>query len=635
MFTDIVGFGALTQTDEAHALKLLDQHNQLLRPVFQRFNGTEIKAIGDSFLVEFASALEAATCALEIQRVLRDYNAGIDDPSRIQLRIGVHLGDVVQSAGDVFGDAVNIAARIEPLAEPGGVCVTEPVFAQVRNKLDALFERLPPTELKNVKFPVEVYKLEAKGNRDKVPSRELAPGVLHRLAVLPFSNMSPDPQDEFFADGLTEELITELARVPGCQVIARTSIMRYKTSPKGIKDVGRELRVDCALEGSVRKSGHRIRITAQLIDTQSEAHLWADRFDLELGELFELQSEIASRVANALKVELEPQQRDALGKSATRNVEAFEYYLKGRQVWWQAGDANYRAAILYFEKAIELDPNFALAYCGLADSHALLGNHGYVPLKEALKRAETAAKRALELDPDLADAHVSLAPVLYNRYDWAGAETELRRAVALDPNNVLAHYWLAVVVAVGGRLQEALEESRKAATLDPLSRQAVLSPAGWLYNLRDYDGAISYLDEVERRLGFRTEIYRGLNEMCLGRYDSALENLRKAASGSFESAPNRRALLAVACARAGKSDESQRILNRLVEEAQVGRAPAGVVALVYGALGDNDRAFEWFDRAFEERTVLGVEDLKIDPLLDGIRSDPRYPELLRKFLIEP
>jgi adenylate cyclase len=631
MFTDMVGFTARTQENEARALRMLDTHNQLLRPIFPRYHGTEVKSIGDSFLVEFESTLEAVTCAVEIQRALREYAPTTEEPWRIRVRIGIHLGDVVRSGTDVLGDAVNLASRIEPLADPDGVCVTEPVFEQVRNKIDADFERIPLPQLKNVRSALNVYRLVPRSDPRGSPATGDGAPARHRLAVLPFSNMSPDPVDEFFADGLTEELITELARVPGCQVIARTSVMRYKKEPKAIRDVGRELGVDVALEGSVRKSGARVRITAQLVDAKSEAHLWADRFDREFGEIFALQSEIATRVAGALKVELEPQVRTALGKHATQNLAAYESYLKGRQCWWQSGETNYRTAIRYFEKAIELDPTFALAYCGLADSHALLGNHGHVPLAEALGRAEAAARKALELDSDLADGHVSLAPVLYNRYDWAGAERELRQAIRLEPNHVLGHYWLGVATAVQGKLDEALDEMEKAAGLDPLSRPAVLAPATVLYLKRRFEDALTYLDDLERRTGFRADYTRGMVELALGRSEAALEHVRKGLAGPLETDPIRRAGLTIVLARAGRTEESEAGRRQLEEDARAGKVPAGALALVYAGLGEKDRAFEWFDKAYEERTALVVEDLQVDPLLDGLRSDARYAALRKRF----
>ena len=630
MFTDMVGFTALTQRDEARALRVLEQHNQILRPLFGRFRGSEVKSIGDSFLVEFESALEAVNCALELQRAIARFNSDVSDNAQFHVRIGIHLGDVVHTDGDVFGDAVNIASRIEPLADPDGICVSEPVASQVRDKLDATFERLERPELKNVEATIGVYRVVPRRDGRSVDLRGAEVSTVRRLAVLPFSNLSPDPEDEFFADGLTEELISELARIPDCQVIARTSVMRYKSAPKGIKEVGRDLGVEVALEGSVRKSAGRIRVTAQLIDVRSEAHLWSERYDRDFGEIFDLQSEIAARVAGALKIQLDPRERGAT-RPPTRNTEAFENYLKGRQHWWQSGEQGYRTAIRYFEKAIEVDPAFALAYCGLADSHALLGNHGYVPMAEALDRAEAAARRALAIDSTLADGYISLAPVLYNRYDWTGAEDLLRRAILLDPNNVLGHYWLAVAAGGRGKLEDALEHSRIAASLDPLARQTALSPAVYLYALHRYAEALQYLADAEARVGYRSDYYLALCELGLGHVDSALEHFRRAASGEFQTWPARRTGLAIGLARAGRTEEFQRHLDRLTEDAEAHRIPSGCVAKVHAAVGEKDSAFEWFDRAYEERSALVVEDLVSDPLLDGLRTDPRFEALLRKF----
>ena len=453
----------------------------------------------------------------------------------------------------------------------------------------------------------------------------------HRLAVLPFLNISPDAADGYFADGLTEELISTVSHIGGLRVIARTSVMRFRDDPRSAHRAARELRVGTLLEGSVRKAGDDLRITAQLIDARNEEPVWSATFDRRLENVFAIQKEIAQRIAESLKVEMRAPQWDAIGRPPTTSLAAYEYYLKGRQLWWQGGEPSYRAAILHFEKAIELDPDYALAFCGLADSYALLGNQGYIPLSDALEKAEVAARKALALNPNLADAHVSLAPVLYNRYDWPGAEVELRRAVALDSNNVLAHYWLAIDLSVQGKVDEALEHAKRAAAIDPLSRQSALQPAVFLYEKRDFEAAIAYMEEVERRIGLRSEVYRGLCELGLGRLDSALEDLRRAASGPMEKAPGRRTFLAIAFGRAGRTEESRKILDQLEVEARSGPVPAGLLAVAFSALGDRDRAFEWFDRAFEQKTVLGVEDLMVDPLLDGIRSDPRFPGLLRKF----
>lgn len=253
MFTDMVGYTALAQADEATALQVLERHNRLLRSVFPRYRGTEIKTVGDAFLVEFESALEATQCAIEVQRVLHEYNLSPPDEWKVRIRIGVHVGDVVQTDGDVLGDAVNVASRIEALAEPGGICLTQQVVDQVQNKIEAPLTRLPAASLKNVRFPVNVYKVVLPWESPGPTASIVAAGGGRQLAVLPLTNISPDPKDEYFADGLTEELISSLSHVRGLSVIARTSVMSYKTSPKSVAQVGSELGVDTILEGSVRR----------------------------------------------------------------------------------------------------------------------------------------------------------------------------------------------------------------------------------------------------------------------------------------------------------------------------------------------------------------------------------------------
>ena len=273
MFTDMVGYTALTQSNESLALEILDRHNRLLRPIISKYRGKEIKTIGDSFLVEFDSAVDAVKCAIEIQTFLRDYNTSSGEEWRIKLRIGIHLGDVVHKQGDIFGDAVNIASRIEPLASPEGICVSEQVFDQVRNKVSYQFSKLEEKELKNVRYNVDVFKIILPWDSSATSFQDKKPVPSNRIAVLPFTNISPDPSDEYFADGMTEEIIDRLSQVKGLRVIARTSVMNYKKKERKVSEIGSELGVQTLVEGSVRKAGNRIRVTAQLIDTATEEHL--------------------------------------------------------------------------------------------------------------------------------------------------------------------------------------------------------------------------------------------------------------------------------------------------------------------------------------------------------------------------
>lgn len=301
MFTDIVGFSSLTQKNERLALELLEEHRKIVRPIIASHNGHEIKTIGDAFLIEFGSALEATQCAIDVQKSLHDYHQRSTAERRIHLRVGVHVGDVVQRQSDILGDAVNIASRIEPLAEADGICISEQVYAQVRNKLDCQIEELGPHELKNIDYPVNVYRILPPWEDSAMAQVRLD---RKRVAVLPFLNISPDPNDAYFADGLTEELMVRLSSISGLKVIARTSIMRYKGTSKSVREIGKELESGSVLEGSVRKAVNRLRVTAQLIDATTQEHLWAQNYDRDLEDVFAIQTEVAENVSNALKTQL-------------------------------------------------------------------------------------------------------------------------------------------------------------------------------------------------------------------------------------------------------------------------------------------------------------------------------------------
>jgi adenylate cyclase len=304
MFTDMVGFTALSQRDEATAIRLLEEHRSLLGPLFALHGGRMIKTMGDGILAEFASVVESVHCAQEIQRTLTERNSAAGTGQKIELRVGIHVGEVLEQDGDILGDAVNVASRLEPLAEPGGICVSEQVIDQIRNKLPVTWENLVAPPLKNVSQPIRAYRLRDSADSGTSPELPAERSSYVRLAVLPFTCMSPDPADQCFADGLTEEMITHLSRGTALHVVARTSVMQYKGAQRGIRDIGRELSVGSVLEGSVRRSVNKVRIAVQLIDSASEEHLWVDRFDRELNDVFAVQDEICRSVTKVLQGKL-------------------------------------------------------------------------------------------------------------------------------------------------------------------------------------------------------------------------------------------------------------------------------------------------------------------------------------------
>lgn len=467
LITDIVGYTLLGQMDEDLSLRLLQEHDELLRPVFADHGGRVVKSMGDGFLVEFPSALQATRCAIAIQAALHRRNGAQPPERQIRVRIGVHVGDVVHRQGDLFGDGVNLAARIAPLAEPEGVCLSAQVYDHVWNKVELPLVSMGKRSLKNVRVPVEVFRVVFPWSQ---PHPEGPPAERTRIAVLPLTNISPDPRDGFFADGMTEELIYTLSKIRGLRVIAQTSVMKYKGTQKSIAEIGQELRVATILEGSVRKVGSRVRINLQLVDTATEEHLWSEAYDRDLEDVLAIQTEIARRVAEALEVKLVAGEERQLQAQASRDVGVYMLYLKGRHFWNQRSEAAVRRALEIFGDVIALDPGYALAYAGIADCYSVLASQGHVPLHEAIPKAKEAAQKALEIDDALAEAHTSLALVEWLfEHNAEAAAARFKRAIELNPNYATARQWYANLLADLGQTAEALVEMKRALALDPLS----------------------------------------------------------------------------------------------------------------------------------------------------------------------
>ena len=348
MFTDMVAFTALTQRNEVLALELLEEQRRLVRSLLAKYRGREVDAIGDGFLVEFASSLEAMRCAVEIQSALKHTNAKRSEEKRIWIRIGIHLGDIVHNGTKVAGDAVNVASRIEHLAPPGGICITAQVYASVFNKVDYVFKSMGMPELKNVVMPIEVFRVSGFGQSVIRPTQIKAMMPTDRVAVLPFTNISMDPADEYLADGMTEEMISSVSKVKGLRVIARTSVMRYKGTHKPIAEIGRELNVGSVLEGSVRKAGNKIRISVQFVDTLNEEPQWTREYDREFKDVFAIQSDIARHVAEALREHVFGGEE----RRATSSPEAYINYLRGRQLWNRRTEESLKKSIGFFEEAL-------------------------------------------------------------------------------------------------------------------------------------------------------------------------------------------------------------------------------------------------------------------------------------------
>jgi len=632
MFTDMVGYTALTQKSEVLALELLEEHRRLLHALFPKYGGKEVRSIGDGFLVEFASALEAARCALFIQESLAERNAQTPAERKIQLRIGVHLGDVEHREGDLLGDGVNIASRIQQLAEPGGICITEDVYRQVQNKIDASTTKLDPEQLKGVVADVQIYRL---GPSTPAMLRVSAsvPAHVKSIAVLPFANISTDPENEYFSDGMTEELINALTKIDRLHVVARTSAFAFKGKNEDVRRIGSRLGVSTVLEGSVRRAGNRLRITAQLISVADGYHLWSERYDRELQDVFAIQDEISAAIVEALKIELLSQARAAPAKHSTENMEAYQLYLQGRFFWNKRTEGGFKKSIECFQQAIAKDPSYALAHAGLADSYVLLASAAFeiLPANDAMPKAKAAAMKALAIDAELSEACTALAQCkrLYD-WSWAEAGSGFRRAIELNPRYPTARLWYALHLASMGRFDEALAEMKQAQDLDPLSLVISADVAWILYFARRYDEAIGQLRktlEMDSRF-YWAHYIRGWIHQHQRSFKDAIAEFKKAVTHSGHST-KMLAALAQVYAVAGRGDEAQKLLGELTESTKRNYVSAFHIALIHSGLGDKDRAFEFLGKAHEERVPYLVY-LKVAPELDSLRSDPRFAALQQK-----
>ena len=627
MYTDLTGYTALTQADEAGALRLLREQAKLVRPVLESHRGRMVKSMGDGLLIEFPDVLDAVECAVDLQRHVHAHDAE-EGAQPFGMRVGIHLGDVQRRGTDILGDAVNIASRVEPLADPGGVCLSEPVFVQVRNKVPYQFENIGAKNLKGVREPIEVYRVllpwtvgEPTAGRPTLP----------RLAVLPLTNMSPNPTDEYFADGLTEELISTISKIRDLNVISRTSVMQYKTHPRRVGEIGRELDVGTILEGSVRKAGNKVRITVQLIDPVADKHLWAETFDRNLEDIFAIQSEIAQKVASALEVRLRGEDKERIGKVPTEVTEAHLLYMKGQFHLQHLSREEITTAQWYFEQAIQKDPRYALAHAAMAATYASLGWFEMMPSSEAFSKAEAAAKKTLELDADLAEAHLALSGISLSSWDFKGFLRENRRALELNPSLATAHWMAGNLYNFARRFEEARTEAQEALKLDPLSAETIRGAADvYLYSGCPDRAAELYerVIELDPTNAFATGNL-GLSYVRQGRHDEGIVKIRKALEMSSRSHPGGLCDLAYALSRAGRTEEARRVVAELVSYHREHGIGAAFVAYAFASVGDTESAFDWLERAYVEHSpsLIGVA---VDFALETLQEDPRYEKLLKR-----
>jgi len=627
MFTDIVGYTATMQKDEVEALKQLEKLRKQVETQVILHQGRILEFRGDGVLCIFNSTLECVRAALAIQLDMRK-------SPMVPVRIGIHTGDVIMDGDAIYGDGVNIASRMESLAVAGSIFLSGRVYDDIKNQKDLPAVPLGKFVLKNVQEQIILYALSHPGL--VVPSDPDPDGKGMKVGpccilVLPFINLTRDIEQEYFSDGLTEELIFNLSKLKDIRVISRTTSMKYKNTDKDVPTIQRETGASYLMEGSVRNQGNQLRITAQFIDAQRDLHLWAENFTGTLDDVFDIQEKVASKIADALRVTLTADERDTLQKRYTGDLEAYHLYLQGRYFWNKRSEEGINTAIRYFEKAIEKDPNYALAYAGLADSYNLLGEYTSYSRMDLYPKCMAAVNKALELDPRLAEAHISLACMLMlSAWEWERAEREFKIGLELNPNYATGYHWYAELLLFTGRNDEALKMIAVAAGLDPVS-MAITKDYGILYYYtRQYDLGIAKANEALILDPHFITAHRLLS-LCYqgkGLFDLALMENEK--WGELIHDPVKSALAkSQILAAAGNKAEAKAILEDVLAKLKLGHNDNRSIGLSYVTLGEYDEAFDWFNKSIEKREDA-LSSLLVDPKLDSIRDDPRFNELVEK-----
>lgn len=454
LFADIVGYTAMMQENEELAVEKVNRFREVVELIAEELNGKIIQYYGDGSLLLFQSSTDAAEFAKLLQEDL--YNEPM-----VPVRIGIHMGDVLVHAGNIFGDVVNIASRIQSLAPAGGIYISEVVYRNIVNKKELESAFVKEEKLKNVKEPVRIYQLLTVNNPNFTPPADLPPAAApenaNSIAVLPFSNISSDPQQDYFSDGLTEDIITQLSKIRAYKVISRTSVMQYKQSPKSVKEIGKELGVSLVLEGSVQRHEDKVRITAQLINAVKDEHIWADSFDRPLQDIFSIQREVALAIAAVLNTTLSKRETQELDYIPTADLQAYDLYLRGKLMLEKRNKQDVLLARDYFQQAVNRDKSFAAAFSGLADSFLLSSFRGYEDPVQMLWQAKKNIDIAAGLDTFSGETQASLGYWYFQNFDWHAAEITYRRAISLNANQSNVYLWLAILLQAKGEHEEALK----------------------------------------------------------------------------------------------------------------------------------------------------------------------------------
>lgn len=631
MFTDIAGYTALMQEDEVLAIRLQQKMKIKLESEVALHQGRILEFKGDGALCCFNSALAGVQAAMALQLEMQN------EPV-VPLRIAIHTGDIMMNNGQVYGDGVNIASRLESFSVPGSIFISGKVYDDIKNQKEIQTISLGQFSLKNVKEQVEIFAISNPGL--KVPDAALLQGKGERIIqksilVLPFVNMSNDAGQDYFSDGLTEELISHLSRLKDIKVISRTTSMLYKNTNKNVKSIRGETGASHILEGSVRKHENNLRITAQFVDAAQDMHIWADNYRGTMDDIFEIQEKVSAKIVEALRMQLTRSEKTVFRKRYTENIEAYELYLQGRFFWKKRNDQGLKSAAMFFEKAIQKDPDYALAWAGLADTCSLMGEYTNIPRKELFPKQRAAVDKALQIDDQLGEAHISLAILLMmHSWDWEGSGKEFRLGVELSPNYATGHHWYAQYLLFTGNIEESFREIAMAVELDPVS-QGILKDMGiHYYYTRQYDKAIEMAVKTQEiDPGFAAS-HRLLSLAYEGKgmYEEAIEENQKWKEKTGNTVKTSVALAQIYAA-SGRHEAAKKIIENPVIIQNLGSNDHRGMALVYTTLGDADKAFEWIEKSIQH-SEESLCSINIDPKFESLRSDPRFGLVLKKIGLE-
>ncbi len=656
---DVKGYSRLMEQDELSTIAVIKEYRIIFAELTAECRGRVVDSAGDNILAEFASVVDAVDCALRIQKELRERNARLSENRRLEFRIGINLGDVIEDGERIYGDGVNIAARVQSLAEAGGICLSGTSYDQVEGKLPLTYRDLGEHRFKNISKPIQVYAIHDSSPRmSRQPVTRLkryrlkiimaaifavlfasglwmrsnwrTPNLLRSdlsIAVLPFVDMSPEKDQEYFADGLAEELLNALSQVPALRVVGRTSSFQFRGKNEDLRIIGRKLNVSKILEGSVRKEGGRVRITAQLINASNGFHLWSETYDYEVEDIFAVQEQIAASVTAALKLAL-------IGENAlsgqTKNSEAFDLYLLGQYYSGRRSLEDLEKAVDYYNQAIKLDPNYALACVSLAVARLRQADWGHIPVEEGYREGREAVQRALMINPNLATAHSVLGRIKMNYdWDWSGAGIALQRSLKLEPNNARVLGNAAAFFMVMDRQEEGISMMRRVAQLDPLNQSAHFNLGTYAYYTGRLDEAANVLRkalEINPK-GLGIHLILGLVLLAEKRPQDALMEIKQETDPGF-----RLYGLALVYHSLGRNEDSNVALANLIAGYQ--SDSAFQIAEIYAYRMNFDKAFEWLERAYAQHDS-GLPMLKLDPLMKNIKSDSRYLPFMRKMGLEP